>query len=228
MLFPFPRGRPNRQAKRRAEAETATESNEVHLKAGKNRFEWACLTVQQSRYIQYTLEVLHTTWKMVVGRLLSHWVPGNFQGRTVKLRWGTVDERNPAPNWYVVYLIVYMVLCIPGGCLGFQPSTVLLHFQTSIRPTAASVSLEHDPRWWRRCFFEVQNRQSLRLVISSVWFWRGFWVHSSVLQEFKYQHTKFRINTSFFNVTLRSPKWRSLNFRKGHLRLPNGSLGRTW
>ena len=72
-------------------------------------------------------------------------------------------------DMYRVYPIMYMVLCIPGGAR-FQPSTVLLHFQTSIRPTAASVSLEHDPRWWRRCFFEVQNRQSLTLVISSVWF----------------------------------------------------------
>ncbi len=34
--------------------------------------------------------------------------------------------------------------------------------------------------------------------------------------------------TSFFQVTLWSPKWRSLNPLKGHLNPPKGSLGRTW
>ncbi len=35
-------------------------------------------------------------------------------------------------------------------------------------------------------------------------------------------------SASFFQVTLRSPKWRSLNPWKGHLKPPKGSLGRTW
>ena len=34
--------------------------------------------------------------------------------------------------------------------------------------------------------------------------------------------------SSFFQVTLWSPKWRSLNPWKGHLTHPNRSLGRTW
>ena len=38
----------------------------------------------------------------------------------------TVDGRNLAfTSWYVGYPITYRVLYIPGGCLGFLPSTVL-------------------------------------------------------------------------------------------------------
>ena len=36
------------------------------------------------------------------------------------------------------------------------------------------------------------------------------------------------IYTSFFQVTLWSPKWRSLNPWKGHLKPPKRSLGRSW
>ena len=37
----------------------------------------------------------------------------------------TVDGQNPAPvEGKVVYPIIYKVLYIPGGCLGFRPSTV--------------------------------------------------------------------------------------------------------
>ena len=37
----------------------------------------------------------------------------------------TVDGRNPANQLrLVVYHIIYRVLYIPGGCLGFLPSTV--------------------------------------------------------------------------------------------------------
>ena len=38
---------------------------------------------------------------------------------------GTVDGRNPANQLrLVVYPIIYKVLYIPGGCLGFFPPTV--------------------------------------------------------------------------------------------------------
>ena len=79
--FHFPRGRPNRQAKRRAEAETATESNEVQLKAGKK---WGssgtcltCPTVQiypvHPRSLTYHLK--NGGWKTTFR--LS---PGKFSG----------------------------------------------------------------------------------------------------------------------------------------------------
>ena len=38
------------------------------------------------------------------------------------LWYGTVDGRNPAPGEYP---ISYRILDIPGGCLGFLPSTVI-------------------------------------------------------------------------------------------------------
>ena len=39
----------------------------------------------------------------------------------------TVDGRIPAPALYGKYPIIYKVLYIPGGCLGFFPSTVVTH-----------------------------------------------------------------------------------------------------
>ena len=40
--------------------------------------------------------------------------------------------------------------------------------------------------------------------------------------------TNLSMESSFFPVTFWSPKWRSLNPWKGHLRHPKRSLGRTW
>ena len=46
---------------------------------------------------------------------------------TVNLNGGTVDGRNPANQLrLVVYPMIYRVSYIPGGCLGFQPSTLWL------------------------------------------------------------------------------------------------------
>jgi len=36
----------------------------------------------------------------------------------------TVDGRNPAPPRMMIYPIIDQVLTVPGGCLGFLPSTV--------------------------------------------------------------------------------------------------------
>ena len=46
--------------------------------------------------------------------------------------WHTVDGQNPAPVDMVVYPIFYRVWYIPGGCLGFLPSTVLLVSKSSV------------------------------------------------------------------------------------------------
>ena len=43
-----------------------------------------------------------------------------------------------------------------------------------------------------------------------------------------YIHTISYLCSSFFQVTLWYPKWRSLNPWKGHLKHPKRSLGRTW
>jgi len=41
--------------------------------------------------------------------------------------WHTVDGRNPAiTSWYGKYTIINRILYIPGGCLGFLPSTVCI------------------------------------------------------------------------------------------------------
>ena len=52
----------------------------------------------------------------------------------------TVDGWNPAPPRMMIIPIIYRVLTIPGGCLGFQPSTVsqfpefvLLWFSTALK-----------------------------------------------------------------------------------------------
>ena len=55
----------------------------------------------------------------------------------------TVDGRNPAPVDMVKYPIIYRVSYIPGGCLGFRPSTVALNIsQKNIpQPGAWSTSV---------------------------------------------------------------------------------------
>ena len=40
--------------------------------------------------------------------------------------------------------------------------------------------------------------------------------------------SRITVSTSFFQVTFWSPKWRSLNPWRGHLKHPKRSLGRTW
>ncbi len=49
----------------------------------------------------------------------------NFKFHEKNGGFGTVDGRNPANKLrLVVYPIIYEVSYIPGGCLGFLPSTV--------------------------------------------------------------------------------------------------------
>ena len=54
----------------------------------------------------------------------------------------TVDGRNPANQLrLVVYPIIYRVLYIPGGCLGFLPSTVSFKFLSKVALDLGYLSL---------------------------------------------------------------------------------------
>ena len=55
--------------------------------------------------------------------------------------------------------------------------------------------------------------------------WKGWFLYHGPKSS---TNTNDKLTTSFFQVTLLSPKWGSLNPRKGHLKRPKGSLGRTW
>ena len=70
----------------------------------------------------------------------------------------TVDGQNPAPvevGSLSHYLQGFIHTRIPGGCLGFHPSTVgLYHDQSSSTPRYLQHSAPGEPGWWgtRRCF----------------------------------------------------------------------------
>ena len=117
----------------------ATESPETNKTYQQPEFAWGFQRCTENR--RCSMAFLHSK-KYAAGPRSERWRNKNWRGSKI-ISPPTVDGRNPANQLrLVVCLIIYKVLYIPGGCLGFLASTVGVQNQHWHHPSHAKYRLK--------------------------------------------------------------------------------------